>query len=85
MRTLREPAMAGAVRAGLDLLASGRACARAAGQCRTRRGGTVSRARPTCRQAHGCGVRQVADGRFVVGQADGSCAPAGKLTAGEAG
>jgi tryptophanase len=59
MRTLREPAMAGAVCAGLDLLASGRACARAASRCRTRCGETVSRVRPRSRQADGYGVRRV--------------------------
>jgi hypothetical protein len=85
MRTLREPTMAGAVCAGLDLLAFGRACARTASRCRTRCGETVSRDRPRSRQADGYGVRRVTDGRLVVGQADSSYAPTGPLTLEEPG
>ena len=36
VRTVRAPALAGAVRSGLDLLAAGRARARAASRCRSR-------------------------------------------------
>ena len=58
VRALREPAMAGAVRSGLDLLASWRACDRAASQCRT--GLRPSR---RCRVAVGTGVVVAPDDR----------------------